>query len=280
MIPTYSESGKLALPFLAKSSYKAFIFFEDENSENFYEEILKKITPDFRNFRVICLKGKNSLIEHSRDPENSTLKNKTIYILDKDFDDFLNKIETDSNLFYLNRYSIENFLLEQNAIEKIILEEKPKQKQNIKEILKLEEYLSNIKKVLSKLINFYLITQEFSLNIPSCKEPIQKFTKNNQPWVLCEDKINTYIEDVSALLILNNIANTEEELQDIISSRCNQLKDLTDVPGKQIIDLVRSYIGHIFDMRILSRESFCYRLATACAFESLDDLRVRIAKFT
>lgn len=279
MIPTYSESAKLALPFLTKSAYKAFLFFEDENSENFYEEIVKQITPDFRSFRVICLKGKDSLLDHSSDPENFILKNKSIYILDKDFDNFLMKIQDDDNLHYLTRYSIENFLLEENAIEKIIIEEKPKQKHNIKKLLQLNNYLSQIEIPLTKLTGLYLIAQEFSLGIPSCKLPIQRFAKNDQPWILCEEKINIYREDISALLILNGVVRTEEELHKIINNRCEKFTSLRDIPGKQIIDLIRNYIGHVFEMRALSRDSFSYRLAISCSFDSLNDLRNRMAKF-
>lgn len=277
MIPTYSEAAKAAIPQLTRSAYKAFLFFEDENSENFYEEITRKITNEHRNVRVICLKGKKSLIEHCFDPANSTTKNKTIYILDKDFDDLLKTQIIDDSIFYLNQYSIENYLLESNAIKRIALEEDPKSKSITDSAALTESHLQSQSALFLKLSSLFLINQTYSLGIKSCSEPVQRFALGNKPWLLCPKKINDYEDEIVATLILSGIAASEEDLTDIISRHEEMICDYCHVPGKHVLDSVRFLLSHTLKIRTPSRESFAFRLAAHCKLETLDNLRSKIA---
>ena len=275
MIPSYSEDAKAAIPALMNSAYKCFLFFEDSGAENFYEEIVKKLTPDFRDIRVICLSGKNSLIEHCQNTNNSTTKPKSLYILDQDFDFLLGKNLKDKSIIYLNRYSIENYLLEETAIILVIQEEKPRLK-NIAQHLDWPRFFDINLPLLVDLCSMYLISQEFSLGIPSCSEPIQRFTKDTQPWLICADKVQKYRDEIESLLVLNGIAASEAELQSIFSDRRLKVSNVEQFPGKQLVDLARLNIGKKFDMRNVSRESLCFRLAKACTFNSLENLRGHI----
>ena len=275
MIPSYSEDAKAAIPALMNSAYKCFLFFEDSGAENFYEEIVKKLTPDFRDIRVIFLSGKNSLIEHCQNPNNSTTKPKSLYILDQDFDFLLGKNLKDKSIIYLNRYSIENYLLEETAIILVIQEEKPRLK-NIAQHLDWPRFFDINLPLLVDLCSMYLISQEFSLGIPSCSEPIQRFTKDTQPWLICADKVQKYRDEIESLLVLNGIAASEAELQSIFSDRRLKVSNVEQFPGKQLVDLARLNIGKKFDMRNVSRESLCFRLAKACTFNSLENLRGHI----
>lgn len=275
MIPSYSEAAKAAIPTLTYSSYKAFLFFEDKNSETFYEEIIKKITPKYKDVRVICLQGKDSILNHFNTSLNKRESQKSIYVLDKDFDDLLDKKLKNNKLLYLNRYSIENFLLEEDAFQKILAEEKPKEK-NISVKLNYEKYLEEIKINLLKLSNLYLIAQEYLLDISNCSDPIQKYTKDDTPWILCDVKINAYFEDISALLIISGKVNSEEELENLLLKKNFRISSIDGVPGKQIVDLIRFYIGSIFKIRSLQRDSLCFRLAKNCEFKTLDTLGLRV----
>lgn len=276
MIPSYSESAKAAIPVLMNSAYSAFLFFEDSGAEIFYEEIVKKLLPNPRNVRIICLSGKESLINHCNDPNNKSTKKKSLYILDKDFDDLLNKRIQDNCLFYLEKYSIENFILEESAVLLVIQEEKPRL-QNVVESLDWNGFFNLNLPFLLELSSLYLISQKFSLGITSCSEPIQRYTVDGQSWLLCAKKISRYREDIEALLLLNGFVSTEAEIQDILTDGRQQISDLANVPGKQIVDLSRLYIGNRFELRGLSRESFCYRLAKSCSFNSLRSLRDRVS---
>jgi hypothetical protein len=277
MIPTYSEAAKAAIPQLTRSAYKAFLFFEDENSESFYEEITKKITDEHRDIRVICLKGKPSLIEHCFDPINAKTKNKTIYILDKDFDDLTGTQIVDDTIFYLSKYSIENYLLESSAIKRIALEEDPKSKCTTDGAELTENHLQSQAALFIKLSSLFLVNETYSLGIKSCSEPVQRFSLSNKPWLLCQAKINDYEDEIAAALILNGIATSEEDLKEILSRHEELIHDYCHVPGKQILDSVRFLLSHTLKIRTPSRESFAFRLAAHCKLETLDNLRSKIA---
>jgi hypothetical protein len=276
MIPTYSEAAKAAIPQLTRGVYKAFLFFEDENSENFYEEITKKITNEHRNIRVICLNGKKSLIEHCFDPANSKTKNKTIYILDKDFDDLLKKQIVDNSILYLNQYSIENYLLESKAINRLALEEDPKSNITTDSAALTESHLQSQSVLFLKLSSLFLINQTYSLGIKSCSEPLQRFVVDKKPWLLCQNKINDYEDEIVFALILNGIAASEEVLTDILYQHEEMICDYCHVPGKHILDSVRFLLNKTLNIRIPSRESFAFRLAAHCKLETLDNLRSKI----
>ncbi|MBT3068003.1 DUF4435 domain-containing protein [Rhodoferax sp. U11-2br] len=278
MIPTYSEDAKAALPTLLNSAYKGFLFFEDSGTEIFYEEIVKKIIPNPNDVRIICLNGKESLINHCRNQTHQPTKKKSLYILDKDFDDLLNKCTNDNSIIYLEKYSIENYLLERSAFLLVIQEEKPRfaNLNIIDENLSWEDFININYPLFFELSSLFLISQEFSLGIPCCSEPIQKFTQKSKPWLLCKNQIGKYRENIEELLILNSIVTTPLEAEEIFKSRLQKVNDISNVPGKQIIDLSKIYIGSKFKLRGLSRDSLCYRLARNCSFESMSNLRERV----
>lgn len=276
MIPTYSEAAKAAIPSLTNTAYKAFIFFEDENSENFYEEIAKKITTHHKSVRIVCLKGKDSLIEHCLDIDNSKTKNKTIYVLDKDFDDLTGTKVIDDSIHYLEKYSIENYLLEINAVSRIVLEEKPKTNRTTGTGDIANTHLIHQSASFFRLSSLFLINEIYSLGIKSCSEPIQKFSLDKKPWQLCEDKIDAYAEEISIALILNGYADSEEDLSEILTRNEAKISNLCHTPGKHILDNVRFYLNHKYEIRIPSRESFAFRLASLCSLESLNALRSKL----
>ena len=82
-------------------------FVEDEEQENFYYSILNKLFPGVQIEKITPLRGKPHVIQHAK---NNHAKRKSVYIVDKDFDDLLGKIYKQPNLFYLDKYSIENNL--------------------------------------------------------------------------------------------------------------------------------------------------------------------------
>lgn len=276
MLPTYSDDAKAALPVIARTAYKLFVYFEDKDSEPLYETIIEKLGFSLSEIRVICLQGKKSLLAQREASARLSGKDNTFYVLDKDFDDLLNCKVLHHNVHYLDRYSIENYFLENNALQEVASEEKPKSKSVIVERLNLNNYVSEQLSKLIKLAGLYVLAQEFSLSIANASEAIQIRALDSQPWTLCEHKIEAYSEEIAALLIMNGVVTTEEELSELLFSRLALIDGVADVPGKQLIDLVRFYIFHKIDIRHISRESFCFRLAKKCNFDSLNPLRLAL----
>ncbi|MBO1361504.1 DUF4435 domain-containing protein [Acetobacter sacchari] len=124
------SAGGLAAADIFYRNYNNFNFYvEDQDKENLYYEILRKIFPSLRFDKIFPLGGKSNIIVHARDSANASLPNR-VYIVDKDFDDLLHKKETISNVFYLNKFCIENFLIQESALIEVIVESCPTEKRD------------------------------------------------------------------------------------------------------------------------------------------------------
>ena len=106
-IPTKNDAYKLGLDIFYVQFNEIFFYIEDEDQENFYFCILKKLFPDVVFEKIFPLGGKNAVIEES---EKYLIDKKKVFIVDKDYDDILNRLVRNPNLFYLDRYSIENYV--------------------------------------------------------------------------------------------------------------------------------------------------------------------------
>lgn len=276
MLPVYSNEGKAALPVLARNAYKIFVYFEDEGEESLYEKIIERLGFNLSDVRVICLKGKGSLLAQRELIASLPSKDNTFYVLDKDFDDLLDLKVVCENIYYLERYSIENYFIEHEALVEIASEEKPKQKNVLAAALDLSAYTATEFRKMERLVSLYLIAQEFNLPIANSSESIQVRATDLKPWLLCENKIELYANEISALLILTGSVKTESELNELFLSRHRKINVTYDAPGKQLVDLLRFFIFHKIGSRHPSKESFCYRLATKCKFNSLIPLQVAL----
>lgn len=87
LIPVRSPDGLAALDIFYDEFNDVHFYVEDIDQENLYESILRKLFPEHTIARIFPLGGKPSVIAHLSQ-SNST---RGIYILDKDFDDLLNK---------------------------------------------------------------------------------------------------------------------------------------------------------------------------------------------
>lgn len=276
MLPAYSETAKRALPAVTKSAYKLFVFFEDADAEYLYEEILEKLGIDISDIRVLCLTGKDSLLAHRSAKENKSIQKKTLYVLDKDLDDLLLTQVAFFNVFYLDRYSIENYFLEEAALLRLALEEKPKLGGSLSATLAFEDYFGSIRTASARLASLYFLAQKFSLPIENTSEPIQRRTVSGSPWLLCAKKVEEYADDISSLLAISGCAKDEAHLLSLLSDALSTIDPTRDMPGKQLVDLIRPYLGHMLQVRGIAKDSFCYRLARLCDFHTLHSLKAAI----
>jgi len=98
-------------------------YIEDENQENLYFVIFSKLFSNVNFKKIFPLRGKSNVLRKA--DYNKDIKTK-IFIVDKDFDDLLGKKILQSNLFYLEQYSIENYLINYNSLKEYVIEEQPK----------------------------------------------------------------------------------------------------------------------------------------------------------
>jgi hypothetical protein len=256
-------------------------YIEDEDQENFFFCILKNLFPTIHIEKIFPLNGKENVVRESL--LNTDNKEK-VYIVDKDFDDILDKIVENPNLFYLERYSIENHLLEKDTLVEYIIGEKPKLNRNeIEASLDIEATLFNISKSLKNLVRLHLIVQNTCSHLKNISLNHERFLNfNNGQFDEKEPQIASYESDIDRELKLidgrYSINSQRNKSKRLISLETLDLC-IKHMPGKYLLKMLKQIIESDYGLVSRNMDSFCYRIATNCSFNSLENLRTEINDF-
>jgi len=274
-IPKRSVRAKANLDLIWSQFNDLNFFIEDEYKENFYLNLFQKLYPAIRLEKVFGLGGKRYVKQSARDKVNSK---KDIHIVDLDFDHLLNNIEILPNLFYLERYSIENYLIEHEAIAEFIKEEKTTIKAseiNLK--FNLESSLRDLHDVIWKLSACCFIIHKFSLGIEYFKMEINRdFNFTATPYVIKNRFITDYYEEVKEALKIKKPRMSFERQLTLAQRHFKRSDIIVNVPGKYLMNLIKYIVVKNFELRSLHNENFNYRVAKNCNLDSLAFLKSKI----
>lgn len=280
-IPTKNDNYRLAEDVFYIQFNDISFFIEDEEQENFYYVILSKLFPDIQIEKIFPLNGKANVIA---DCKNNINDKKKIYLVDKDFDDILNKKEDIINLFYLNRYSIENYLIENDALLEYIISEKPKLKRKeILQNLNIEPIIETIKNKLNELIHNFILVQKKCpklKNISLSYERFFDFTNGN--FTLKQQQFENFIDDIKKelkevdkrLKYQSQLLKIKNEIIFDSNERC-----IMHYPGKFIIKMIKQNIESLYGINSRNVESYCYRIACNSNFNSLNYLKENVNNY-
>jgi len=190
MIPTRSEySGQ---------SYKLFtdyndvhVFVEDAGFENLYTEVFKCSGLKIR--KAFSKNGKDSVIEAARGCNDR----KCVYVIDRDWDDFLQKIQTLRNLVILEKHSIENYLLSYSGFRSVVIADNPKD--DINSVLSknmFDTIVDYVSQRLRPLFECYLTMQMTKDPRSNCSRRPGAFQARNRTCAPDEKAIATFIDDI------------------------------------------------------------------------------------
>lgn len=262
-IPEYSADGMSALDIFYSEFNDINFFVEDAEQENLYEVIVRKILPDLKIYRIFPQGGKPAVKIHS---ENNSAAN-NVYLLDKDFDDVLGKTSsTDPRVLYLDRFCIENYLLDESAIIEFVIECKPKFKRNLVQTrLDLDNYLKELLSNLKPLFECYFLIQKNSLEIVNCDLAPEHFSISKQRlYCICATKVNRYI--ANAINTANDPLAKDEfrkihtcGIFDLGSQEIHSI-----ISGKYLLKLVFHRLKYEFQIGGDTFDSFRYRVAKSC----------------
>lgn len=158
LIPTWSTEALAARDVFFEPYNDVNFYVEDEEQENLYHLVLRKLFPALRITQIFPLKGKSNVLLHVKDPANLPRACKSIYILDKDFDDLLGTTVNQNNIFYLPKFCIENFFIEENAFIEVAVEAQPRKKrENIQSIINFPIFLQETIGPLSLLFRLFFV---------------------------------------------------------------------------------------------------------------------------
>lgn len=277
-IPSKNDNYRIAEDVFFVQFNDISFFVEDTEQENFYYCILRNLFPEMKIEKIFPLNGKDNVINECK--SNIGDKNK-IFIVDKDFDDLLNKIEIIPNLFYLERYSIENHLINKSALIDYIISEKPKLKRlDINNNFDFETCMTTIKNSLNLVIDLHLLVQKMCPKLKNISLNHERFFDfNNGNFNLREDQILVYKTDIQ-----NELNSKDKRLK--VNSQLKKIKKIIDInsnelcikhmPGKYLIKMIKQYIESLFGLVSRNIDSFCYRVAEKNNFQCLNNFKSNI----
>lgn len=258
---------------------KLNFYVEDVDQEHFYFNILRKLFPDLKFDKIFPLNGKANVITEAK--KNTTVKDK-VFIVDLDFDEILDKKEFQDNLFYLERYSIENYLIHKESLYEIIRENNPRLKNNEIDLLyNYNDFQNEWRELLSELSMSFIIIQKFSLSKKYFGlNPARDFNLSTHPPVYKNCFISNYLSEVELLLKSYDKRFTlNAQKRKLKKYFKNNTLSIKNIPGKYIIQLLKYQLEKKNLINQCSLKTFSYKLSKECNVDNLKHLRENINTF-
>lgn len=254
-------------------------YVEDIDQEHFYYNVLRKLFPILKFEKIFPLNGKTNVKNAAR----ANLGNKKkVYIVDLDFDHILGTIEDINNLFYLKKYSIENYLISKPAIYEVVRTRDAKLKDSdIDSLFDFEKLLKSATKSLKELALSFIIIQKYSLGLAyhglNCS---RDFDFSTSPPRYRMSFIPDYILSVERELKIRNNRYT-------LKSQTNRLKKyfkdliqaVSNIPGKYILTFIKDRLQSLNLINQMTIESFTYMLSKDFKNHELNYLHTEISNF-
>lgn len=277
--PVFSESFLAGQDILYTQFNDVSFYIEDTDQEHLYFNILKRLFEDVKFEKIFPLDGKNNLKKHAKDHVGDKSK---IYIADIDFEDILEIREYLENVFYLNKYSIENFFVDKSGLFELIREKNPKLKDNdINGLFDLNSNLQQCKVVLSDLACTFIVIQKYSLG----KEyfgitPARDFHLEINPPQIKNKFIPAYLDEIDALLKNRDGRFSLKSKQQEFKKHFRSLNNaLINIPGKYLLNVIKYQLERAKLIHQMSIESLTYKLSKECSVDSFAYLRTEILEY-
>ncbi|WP_121812809.1 DUF4435 domain-containing protein [Mucilaginibacter kameinonensis] len=271
-LPKRSKQGLQGQVILWAQFNDLTIYIEDEFQENLYFQILKKIFPTIRLEKIFPLGGKKPVLKKAK---VSLTNKKKVFIVDKDFDEILDNKEAIQNVFYLERYSIENYLFEQDAIVEIVKEENPQVKtKEIRDKFKITNFVADASHMLAELSAHFLLINKFELGLKFLNiDPNRDCDFKSTPKQIKSNTVNDFYEKVKIELAKKKPRLKYSTQIRLAKRHFKPSKSLINIPGKYLVNLLKFMLRKLFTFVQCSSDSFIYRLFKNCNLNSLSSLK-------
>lgn len=195
---SYSDAGLDGRDlFLAECSDVLF-YFEDEQHEAFYEKLLSLVAREYMTNSVFCLGGKDNLIKKAKTPNDNNRPR--VFIVDRDFDHLLGDMKDRSALegvVYLDRFSIENFLLEPVALVDLAIDRYSLRVLDAhRKCSSIEMHFEKMLPRYERLTRLFLISRKNRLSIPTTKTPYSELELSGEEELVSDDFVASYEKDL------------------------------------------------------------------------------------
>ncbi|HEY4931080.1 MAG TPA: DUF4435 domain-containing protein [Terriglobales bacterium] len=277
-LPARSQSGMAALDIFYSEFNEVNFYVEDEEQENLYFEIFRKLFKRIRIARIFPLGGKSAVFQHATSEANQGIRGFKVYIVDRDFDHLLGKRFEHPNVFYLDRFCIENHLLEPAAIVELVIENHPKRRRtDVETELSLNAQILSLYNSLRSLFMLFFCAQFLNLGVRNCSSPPESFCEPKRLWELKGSAIISYRGKLKVVAGANGLVHDLFDSQcDLAFSRARTASDNELVSGKFVAAMLFHYVKSKYSLGSMTFESFVYRLAKNCTLRSMRGFAVRV----
>lgn len=254
-------------------------YVEDIEQEHFYFNILKKLFPNLKFEKIFPLNGKKNVSDAAI--LNSGNKKK-VYIVDLDFDHILNTVQNIDNLFYLRRYSIENYLFSKNAVYEVIRTRDSRLKDHeIDALFNLNQILTDASNCLKELTCCFIVIQNKQLGHPYYGLNVSRdFDFATSPPCYRMNFIPNYFNEVEILLKAKNRRYSLESQKRAMLKHFRSLSDcLANIPGKYILTYLKDRLQSLGLINQMTVESFSYQLSKDFNSNDLDYLKTNVSNY-
>lgn len=261
------------------------IYVEDENSEIFYEELIKRfINPDIKITKILPLKGRENVIENCRIYSDTKA---ALFIIDGDLiwvrGDSINNMP---RLYQHDKYCIENYLFSKVALIELIFEtlaDKPKDV--IESNLKWENIEKNILETLMELFIEFATINKVDKSIKTVKVGINDLytSYSGTDYTVSKEKVEDLINKIRFEIVINNYLNFDNINNEYNQTRQKVIEHIASIDNK--LDIVS---GKHFLIPLLYKvmkkhaksnitmSSFYLRLARHCDLSVFNHLKKAI----
>lgn len=280
-VPARSDAGLAARDVFYAQFNDVNFYIEDETQENLYLELLKRMFPRMRLVQVFALRGKANAIAHARDRASQMRARNAVYILDKDFDDLLGVAVTQSNIFYLDRYCIENYVLTESAMLQVAVDSAPHiARSTIKRKLAFAEFHSRLIASLKPLCRLFFVVQKFNLGLRNCDCRSEQFALAAKLWEVDPALKSAYEATVLKKCLEAHSFPNKQAFGDFLKCSLPRTgpRD-ANIPGKLLLGFSYHYLRALVPLAGVRLEALTYRLSRNSSLRSFRAIRTRIKSY-
>jgi len=243
--------------------------------------LFKRLFPELNFVKVFALKGKNPVIQYAaKYPKD---KNK-IFIVDLDLDDLKNEIVKQDNLFYLQMYCLENYLVEKSAIIELLIFGDPKKaREELLRSFDFQVHLNQTLNLLAKLAGYYIIEILWNLGLPQHGLNADRDIRfDTNPIEFQGTEIEKYFNDFKNIFAAKYPNESFDEVLKSVSDQylADEGSQLLRIPGKDLLMVFHKKLKRNSLLPInLNLQQLSYQLAKDIPAEQFQDLKDKISSF-
>lgn len=270
---SHSEKALANIDIFYRDINEVDIYVEDteHGASKLYTIIFKKIFSNQYNIeKVFTLGGKTAVLQKHSELHGQKDR-KRLFLVDGDLDLLSSPaLEFKDDLLTLNRYCIENYLIEEGAIISLVDEESGQlSAEDIKKYLSFDEWVHKNEEHLLRLFAYFFLCRKHIPQLPTVREGVSKFQIDASGCV-CPEKISLKIEEIKRKL--EDLAvNHEKEICDILAKLDKTDKLIKYISAKDfLIPLLKVRISQ-FEKIIMTKAVLKQKLARKSNFEEMSE---------